>query len=136
MSCNSPKKSLVLVILDASSVYRMVSEGRSLRSVQHGPKRVDLVLIDNGDTVLPAHAVDLLVCGSKDEMHEHWRRAVDVYQKLYTYGNVPCTIQVNDQRQKVQGAINYMPCIVSTLRSRGLAVVLSCNPTPWSDIFD
>ena len=79
--------------------YRMASEGRNLRSVQHGRKRVDLVLIDSG--VLPAHAVELLASGSKDEMHEHWRRPVDVYQKLYTYGNVPCTLQVIDQRQQV-----------------------------------
>jgi len=63
-----------------------------LQSVQHGRKRVDLLLIDGG--VLPAHAVELLVSGSKDEMHEHWRRAVDVYQKLYTHGTVPCTVQV------------------------------------------
>ncbi len=63
-----------------------------MQSVQHGRKRVDLLLIDGG--VLPAHAVELLVSGSKDEMHEHWRRAVDVYQKLYTHGTVPCTVQV------------------------------------------
>ncbi len=72
--------------------HRMVSEGRNLQSVQHGRKRVDLVLIDSG--VLPAHAVELLVSGSKDEMHEHWIRAADVYQKLYTCGNVPCSVQV------------------------------------------
>lgn len=77
----------------------MVSEGRNLPSVQGGRKRVDLLLIDSGD--LPAHAVELLIFGSKDEMHEHWRRAVDVYQKLYAHGNVPCTIQVTDQRQPV-----------------------------------
>jgi len=93
--CDLHPQTLPLVYLTFSMHrldYRMVSEGRNLQSVQHGRKRVDLVLIDSG--VLPAHAVELLVSGSKDEMHEHWCRAVDVYQKLYTYGNVPCTIQV------------------------------------------
>ncbi|KAL0041170.1 hypothetical protein WJX77_007503 [Trebouxia sp. C0004] len=69
------------------SIRRQIPTERS-----HGRKRVDLVLIDSG--VLPAHAVNLLVSSSKDEMHEHWYRAVDVYQKLYTYENVPCTVQV------------------------------------------
>lgn len=72
--------------------YRVVSEGRNLQSIQHGRKRVSLMLIDGG--VLPAHAVDFLISGSEDEMHEHWYRAVDVYQKLYTCGNVPCSVQV------------------------------------------
>ncbi len=42
-----------------------------LQSVQHGQKHVNIVLIDSSVTdssVLPAHAVDLLVSGSQDEI--------------------------------------------------------------------
>ena len=104
---------------------RMVSEGRNLRSVQHGRKHVGLVLINSG--VLPAHAVELLVSGSKDEMHEHWRRAVDMYQKLYTYGSLPCTIQVIDQRQLVTRC-NYRSCTVHHIEEQVVTVVVFMQP--------
>lgn len=79
--------------------YRMVSEGRRLQSLQHGRKRLDLLLIEGG--VLPTHVVEILVSGSKDEMHEHWHRAANVFHKLYTHKDVPCTVQVIDQHHQV-----------------------------------
>ncbi len=70
----------------------MVSEGRNLQSVQHSRKRVDLVLIDS--LRLPAHGIELLVCGSQAEVQEHWQRSAAVYQKLYTRSSLQCTMQV------------------------------------------
>ena len=80
---------------------RMVSEGRNLKSLQHGRKRADLVLMDGG--VLPPHVLELVVSGSADEMHQHWRRAVEVYQKRFTQEDVQCTVQVIDAALKIVG---------------------------------
>lgn len=113
--------------------HRMVSESSNLRSVQHGRKRVDMVLKDSD--VLPAHAVQLVVSGSKREMHEHWRRAVDVYQKVHANGSVPCTIQVIDQRQQVTWRNQLQTTCLALyiiLRSRPLRLLFSHNLTLWN----
>lgn len=77
----------------------MVSEGRGLQSLQHGQKGVNSLLIDSA--VLPVHVVELIVSGSRDEMHEHWHRAADVYQKAFTHQDVPCTVQVFDRHHQL-----------------------------------
>lgn len=91
------------------------------------------MLIDSG--VLPAHAVELLVSGSEDEMHEHWYRAVDVYQKLYTCRNVPCSVQVivaAPTSQRMQSDACLAP--YTTLRSMAVAAVyFAAKPMPCYD---